>query len=162
MRSYWHIKCFNKAGELLWEEKDKPNIIHNDGEKAILSAYFATAQSGYGAPPANLYIGLRSGSLVDTDLLSTITEVTGSGYARIAVSTTTGFTLSLVSSNWQALSSTVTFTAAGTWTAATALFLCTASSGTSGNLISSVALAATRTLGVGDVIQASCFVTLSG
>ncbi|HEU4752649.1 MAG TPA: hypothetical protein VFU47_06025, partial [Armatimonadota bacterium] len=73
----------------------------------------------------------------------------------------TGFTLSQVSGDYRATSSTVTFTATGTWTSATAMFLCTVSAGTAGKLLASVALAATRSLVNGDTLQVSFFVTCS-
>lgn len=159
----WTIECRDAEGRLKWIENDRPNLLHDEGEQAILSAYFDTDLSGFGAPPANLYVGLRtsSPSIGESDTLSTLTEVSGTGYARGAVSTSSGFTLSQVSDAYRATSGNVVFTASGTWTAAAALFLCTVSSGTSGKLIASVALSTSRILASGDTLTVTCYVGLS-
>ena len=149
---------------LLWEMVDQHNLLHDEGEKFLLSASFATGESGYGPPPANLYLGLRSGSIAETDTLATITEVTGTGYARIAAATNGGFALSQgpqVSGDWQAKTGNLVFTAGGTWAAATAAFLASVSSGTSGKLLSSVALSTTRSLVNGDTLTASMTLVMS-
>jgi hypothetical protein len=159
----WDIECRDAQGRLKWIERNVPNLLHDEGEQAILSAYFDTDLSGFGAPPASLYAGLRtsSPSIAESDTLSTLTEVSGTGYARQAVSTTTGFTLSQVTDAYRATSGNIVFTASGTWTAAAAIFLCTVSSGTSGKLIASVALSTSRTLVNGDTLTCTCYVGLS-
>lgn len=161
MRTFYNLECRDANGDLKWAEYDRPNLLHDEGEEAVLSAYFDTDASGFGAPPANLYMGLRTNSPAEGDTLASgLTEVSGTGYARGAVSTTTGFTLSQVSGDWRATSGSVVFTASGTWTGATNLFLCTVSSGTSGKLIASVALSATRTLLSGDTLTVSTYCVL--
>ncbi len=163
LRSRWNIECRDKNGNLKWAEENVPNLLHDEGEQAILSAYFDTDLSGFGAPPASLYVGLRTSSpgIAESDALTTLTEVSGTGYARQAVSTTAGFTLSQVSDAYRATSGNVVFTASGTWSAAAALFLCTVSSGTSGKLIASVALSTSRTLVSGDTLTITLYVGLS-
>ena len=158
---YADVVCRDSSGAVKWAEYRRPNLFHDEGEQALLSAYFDTDLAGFGAPPANLYIGLRSGTLAEADTLATITEVTGTGYARSAVETTTGFTLSQVTGDYRATSTSEVFTASGSWTAATALFVTTASTGTAGKLIASVALSTTRTLVSGDTLTVSTYVSLS-
>jgi hypothetical protein len=162
LRSRWNIECRDKDGNLKWREENIPNLLHDEGEEAILSAYFDTDLSGFGAPPANLYVGLRSDAAAEADTLASgLDEISGTGYARQAVSTTTGFTLSQSGGDWRATSGSIVFTASGTWTAAVGMFVCTVSSGTSGKLIASVALSATRSLVSGDTLTTSCYVGLS-
>jgi hypothetical protein len=153
-----------------WQEVDPFNILHNEGEQAILSAYFATAMSGYGAPPANLYLGLDARvTPAEADALTSLSgEPSGSGYARKALSTAgTGasgqdFYINQPAAYYKADSKTVTFTASGgAWSAVTQLFLCTVSSGTAGKLVCTKALTASRTLQDGDSLNASMYIGLS-
>jgi hypothetical protein len=163
-RSYWNFEHRNYRGDILWEGSDVGNLLHDEGEQAMLSAYFDTDYAGFGAPPANLHFGLRQTAVgAEADTLATITEVTGTGYARQAVSTVTGFTMSQVTGDWRATSNNVTFTNSGgtNWAAAVALFLCTVATGTAGKLLSSAALQTTRTLAPGDSLTASTYIGLS-
>jgi hypothetical protein len=164
------IKHIDKDGNTLWEDHNIHNILHDEGEQAILSAYFATALSGYGAPPSNLYLGLDArASLNETDTLTSLSgEPSGNGYARQALSTAgTGvsgqdFYITQPAAYYQAQSKTVTFTCStSAWSGVTKLFLCTAAAGTTGKLICSLALSTTRTLQVGDSLQASMYIGLS-
>ena len=164
------IEHVDKNGRVLWAAEDLKNMLHDEGEQAILSAYFATTMTGYGAPPANLYLGLDArGSVAEADTLSSLSgEPSGNGYTRIALSTAgTGasgqdFYVNQPAAYYRADSKTVTFTASGgAWSAVTRLFLCTASSGTSGKLISTVDLSTSRTLKNGDSLNTSIYVGLS-
>jgi hypothetical protein len=162
LKTKWRVEHRNIKGELLYSEEDIPNILHDEGEQAILSAYFDTDLAGFGAPPASLHMGLRTNASAEGDTLASgLTEVSGTGYGRGAVSTTTGFTLSQVGGDYRATSTNVVFTATGTWTGAVALFLCTVTSGTAGKLIASIALSTTRTLVNGDTLTVSCYVVAS-
>src|SRR5690348_12026888 len=167
LKTFWNVQHRNGLGELLWEEKDIPNILHDDGSRHILANSFKTGDSFAGVP-SNDYIGLRSNSAAETDTLSSgLTELGAvNGYARNPVSTTTGFALSLISGGYKATSGNVVFTnsaAVGTnaWTAAVALFLATTIDNT-GKLISSAALSTSRTLLGQDTLTVSCFISMSG
>ena len=164
------IRHFDKNGNLLWEDLGRDNLLHDEGEQAILSAYFATAMSGYGAPPANLYLGLDARvTPAEADTLSSLSgEPSGNGYARSALATGgTGlsgqdFYINQPAAYYRADSKTITFAASGgNWSAVTQLFLCTVSSGTAGKIIATVALSASRTLLNGDSMQASIYAGLS-
>ena len=161
----------DKNGNILWSAEGIDNMLHDEGEMAILSAYFATGLAGYGAPPANLYFGLDARTtLVEADNLAALVgEVTTtSGYARQAVATTeagtsgAAFYINQPAAYYRADSKTVTFTASGAaWPAVKNLFLCTVSAGSTGKLISSLALTADRTLQDGDSLNASMYLGLS-
>jgi hypothetical protein len=164
------VRCYDKFGRLKWEDLGLKNILHDEGEQALLSAYFATAMSGYGPPPANLYLGLDNrASLTESDTLTSLSgEPSGLGYARKALSTAgTGlsgqdFYINQPAAYYRADSKVVTFTASGgAWVSVSKLFLCTVLSGTAGKLISSLALSATRTLQDGDSLNASMYVGMS-
>lgn len=164
------VRHFDKYGRLKWEELGIDNILHDEGEQAILSAYFATAMSGFGPPPANLYLGLDARvTLAEADtLLSLSGEPSGLGYARKALSTAgTGlsgqdFYINQPAAYYRADSKVVTFTASGgAWVSVSKLFLCTVLSGTAGKLISSLPLSATRTLQDGDSLNTSMYVGMS-
>ena len=162
--------CRDKNGKEKWREENLVNMLHDEGEQAILSAFFATTMSGYGAPPANLYLGLDTSTrtLAEADTLAVVTENSGKGYARAALSTAgTGLTgqdfyITQPTTYYQAQSKTITWTCSeSAWTAVTKLFLCTVSTGTAGKLICSVALSTTRTLNPGDTIQCAMYIGLS-
>lgn len=176
--SVWTVKHWrkNEAGiyELIWDETaiDK-NILHDTGEIAILSAFFATTMSNYGAPPANLYLGLdRRASLAETDTLATLVELSKSGYSRKAVSSAgTGasgqdFYINQPAAYYRADSKTVQWTAGENWTDDVKnIFLCTDSvavvDGAGDHLIASLALSTARTLLSGDKLDGSIYIGLS-
>jgi Tfp pilus assembly major pilin PilA len=127
-------------------------LIHTEGLQFMLEVCFTKQQT----VPTNYYIGLATDALlVDTDTLSTLTEVTGTGYARQAVASgATDFTSASTGTNDRKITTkSVTFTAtASDWTGAKTVFLCTVTSGTSGKLIQYAPLSATRTLANGDTL----------
>lgn len=171
--SFKHIR----NGKIIWEQKNVDNLLHDQGEIALLSAYFATAMATYGAPPANLYLGLDAryggAGLAEGDTLASLSsEPVGlSGYSRQALSTGgTGlagqdFYINQPAAYYRADGKTITWTAGENWTAVTDMFLCTVISGTGGKLICSLPLTASRTLlsdGVNnDSLQASIQIGLS-
>jgi len=165
------VRHLDRDGKLLWSADGLDNMLHDQGETAILSAYFATTMATYGAPPANLYFGLDARTtLVEADTLASLVGeiTTTSGYSRQAVATsgpgTTGqdFYINQPAAYYRADSKTVTFTASGAaWSVAKNLFLCTVTSGSTGKLICSLALTADRTLQDGDSLNASMYIGLS-
>lgn len=166
---HWIIKHL-REGKVIWQEELLKNILHDEGEQAILSAYFATAMTGFGAPPANLYIGLDTRvSLAEADTLADLVgEPAVGGYTRQAVSTAgTGvagqdFYINQPAAYYRADSKTVTFTASGAdYPAVTKVFICTVVSGTAGKLICSLALSGSRTVKDGDSLQTSMQTGLS-
>ena len=164
------ISHIDKQGNILWEAKNLDNILHDEGEQALLSAYFATTMSGFGSPPASIYLGLDArGSVVEADTLANLSgePTTKIGYERKALSTAgTGangqdFYINQPAAYYRADGKTVIYTAGEDWTAVTQLFLCTVLSGTAGKLIATVALSASRTLLSGDSLNASMYIGLS-
>lgn len=153
----------DRNGNVLWE-RTVPNLFHDEGERWLLANSLDTNDAAAGVG-ASIYAGLRSNSAAETDTLASgTTELASSGYARQAVSTTTGHTLTQVGGDWRATSGTITWTnnSGGAWTGAVAGFICTVSSGTSGLLIASFALTVTRTLqGFGDSMNFSYYVSVS-
>lgn len=167
----WHV-VHRRKDKVLWEAELTPNILHNEGEAAILSAYFdldfadpsGKGASYYGAAPSNLYIGLDArGSLAETDVLPVTGEPTTTGYARQAVSTTSGWTMAKDSGDWKATSSTETFgpSAGYNFPEVDNAFLCSVASGNSGLLIASVALSQARTVLDGESLDVTIGIKLS-
>jgi hypothetical protein len=138
--------------------------MQQEGIQNILQVALSELQSPLGA--GAFYIGLcTDATLVKNGTLTTLTEVTGTGYARQPVaSSAVGFPSDAAVSNnaWHLATLTVTFTAGGTWTGAVAAFLCTVSSGTSGKLICAATLSATRTLVLNDTLNVSFDITWTG
>lgn len=153
----WYNIAHIRAGEVIWESGWGPNDLADEGENDILSVYLRGATA-----PTSFYFALAGADPGETGTLATMTEVTGTGYARIAVArnTTDWPTLALDSGDFKATSATKTFTAGGNWTNATHLVLCTAASGTAGKLVAYKALGATRSLINTDQLAVSMAVKL--
>ena len=97
-----------------------------------------------GTPPANLYLGLFSSQTASTVPARTATggavpvgwtEVTGTGYARIAVTSANWGAASTSGSSRKITSAQKTYTAGGVWDAANGFFLATASASGVGDII---------------------------
>lgn len=149
---------------LKFNQKNLPNALMNEGEQEFIELFFRNNAS-FGAGPFHFGLGNNGGSPgipAETATLSTITEVSGSGYARVSVArgTTDWGAATLDSGDYQTTSATKSFNATGNWTAADYLFLTDVSSGTSGNLIAAVALSASRTLVNGDRLDVSMIVKI--
>lgn len=176
--SQWEIRHWRMGKDglyhLIWEDiAIDRNILHDTGEIAILSAFFATNMTNYGAPPANHYLGLDTrAALAEADTLATLTELTKSGYERKACSSAgTGaagqdFYINQPAAYYRADSKTVQWTAGEDWvTAVKNIFLCTDVTAVvddvSKHLIASLALSANRTLLNTDKLDGSMFIGLS-
>lgn len=175
--SRWVVRHWRKVDgiwQMIWEDDGRnKNILHTTGENAILSAFFATAFSNYGAPPANLYLGLdKRASLAEGDTLATLDEISKTGYERKAViSGGTGaggqdFVLATHNGYQEVTSKVVTWTAGENWVDALKyIFLCTditaVTDGDGEHLVCSLALSANRTLLNGDKLEGSMIIGLS-
>lgn len=138
-----HVDC---DGTILWERKDIDNTLHINGELFLLSVAFSTA--GSISVPSSYYIGMDNRATLSlNDTFSSLSnEPTQNGYLRQSVSSANGFTISTVDSNYRAISSTLTFSAAGgSWGPVKNVFLGTTATN-SGYLLSSVALDNSRTV----------------
>jgi len=169
-----HWRKFNGIYRLIWgEEAQDRNLLHDTGEIALLSAFFATTMTNYGAPPANLYLGLdKRASLAEADTLATLDELSKSGYERKALSSAgTGaagqdFFIDQPAAYYRAESAVVVWTAGEDWVDAVKnIFLCTdetaTTDGDGDHLICSLALAAARTLTADDKINGSLYIGMS-
>ena len=148
---YFDLVCRDAQGNVLWSETATNNLA-DGGENMFLDVALRA-----GTAPTNFYIALYNYTPVETDTLSTLTgEPSTNGYARSLVerSATSWPTLALDSGDYRATSSTETFTASGgSWGPVTYATLVTASSGTSGILVSYAALSTSRTLASGESLQ---------
>jgi len=136
--------------------------LHQEGLQHLLELLSHRQET-----PADYYIGLAvDASLAENASLASITEVSGTGYARLLVEdTTVGFPTSesTGTNDWRTILKTVTFTGgAGGWTGANTAFLCTVSSGTAGKLIASFPLSSTRTLAENDTLDITMTLELDG
>lgn len=130
------------------------NALADEGEIDILDVYFDDV-----AVRTTLYLRLYNDTPIETDTLATLTgEVTGTGYTGVAV--TRGTDWSQPTAAGGTVTGTKTFTAGGTWTAATNLILATVQTGTAGLHLAWAALSATRTLQNGDSLDTTLTVTL--
>ncbi len=177
--SVWNIRHLRKNPrtglyEIIWSQRAiDENILHDTGEIAILSAFFATTMSLYGTPPANHYLGLdKRVSLAEADTLATLDEITKSGYERKVLSSAgTGasgqdFYINKPAAYYRAESAVVEWTAGEDWidellNIFLATHLTAVADANDTHLICSLALSAGRTLLNGDKLQGSMYIGLS-
>lgn len=161
----YDVKCFDKDGNLKWEESCD-NAVYDGGEQLILDIALRGA-----AAPASWYIGLLKNSLTalpaETTTMTGLTLATNEpasgtepGYARQAVNrdaTAGGWpTLALDAGDYMATSRTVTFTASGAWTGTIRHMFLTTTSPTAdatGVLVSAAQLSQDRLLANGDSLN---------
>jgi hypothetical protein len=145
------FRAFDKDGRLLWEELDRKNNLADEGEYLFLDVTLRQASQ-----PTNYFLRLFNDTPTETDTLGDLTgEPTQNGYAAQTVeANATGWpTLALDSGDYQATSSTETFSASGgSWGPVTYCVLATSTDG-SGKLVSYVALSQSRTLNSGESLQ---------
>ena len=119
--------------------------LYDEGATDILSVYFQATSA-----PATFYAFLGAGTrpTSDTTVMSGVTEVSGTSYARqsAARGNTDWPTVALVSGEVCVDSKQLTFTAGGTWTTYTYVGLTTALSGTAGKFIASWDVGTARAL----------------
>lgn len=155
----WDFECYDKKGNLLWEERDRENNLADEGEENMIDLYLRAQNA-----PAQFYIRLFNDTPVDTDTISDLTgEASGNGYAAQLVPRSTGGwpTLVLDSGDFQATSSQETFVASGgSWGPVTYAVL-TTSTDSSGLLIAYVALSQTRTINDGESLKITIKVKLA-
>ena len=148
------FRAFDKDGNLIWEELDRPNNLADEGEELFLDVALRGATA-----PTNFYLRLFNDTPTETDTLGSLTgEPTDHGYASCTVeANTTGWpTLALDSGDFQATSSTETFTASGgSWGPVTYCVLATST-----KLVSYVVLSTPRTLASGESLQVTYKVKL--
>lgn len=145
----------DKDGNIIEESDWLENHITDDGLEQLYDVYFR----GAAAPDSDFEVGLNTLSLAQTSSYVDLTEVTGTGYAREALtrdSTATGFpTLTLDSGDMQVTSATVTFenTGSSAWDEAVDGFLVSNDVGDGYVLISFRPLSTARTLQSGDTLE---------
>lgn len=177
--SIWNIRHLRRNPhtglyEIIWgQHAVDENILHDTGEIAILSAFFATGYTNYGAPGANHYLGLdKRAAIAEADTLATLEEVSKSGYERKALLSSEGggaeddFYINQPAAYYRADSAVVEWTAGENWVDELLnIFLATdltaVVDGDGDHLICSLILSAGRTLLNGDKLQGSMYIGLS-
>ncbi len=101
-------------GKVLFTEMRK-NILVDSGEKAMVDTFLRGQEATY-FPVTDFYMGLYSGSISESTILTTVPgEPSSNGYVRqIVERTTAGWpTLEQDEGDWRAVSKEVTFTSTG-------------------------------------------------
>jgi hypothetical protein len=138
--------------EDVFTKKDLFNSVTDQGANSMFAVYFAGAGTGYnsqsGAKSNNWYMGLTVSA---PGAASTLASISGIEIASPGNQPTTGNAVRkaitwVFDTNRHVKSGNIVWTASASWSVgATHLFLCDASSGTSGVLFNYLALSATRT-----------------
>ena len=147
------IQHWDYDGNLLWEQKNIKNMLHQEGEEFLLMAAF-TGGPNSTVIPENYYLRLDNRQVIAVpDILDNlIGEPTSGGYERQAVSSSGDFSLNFESNHYIANSPIVVFrSTVGNWGPVTNLFLATTNDNT-GFLISSVVLNTPLTMATGNNI----------
>jgi len=151
----------HRDGKIIYEETNKPNLLHVGGEQKILGILFT---KNLVSVPDTYYLGVdaRTSLSANDTLASLINEPNSGGYNRQAVSSTGGFTIETSGTIVKAKTGVITFSCtSGSWPQAKNLFLCDVGSGTSGTLYSSVVLSSPFTLNSGESITLKFSMALS-
>jgi hypothetical protein len=147
----FHWKHIAADGKTVIDEWDTQNALADEGESVFLDCTLRATTC-----PTTFYLRLYNDTPVETDTLATLTgEPSTNGYAvqEITRNSSGWPTLALDSGDYQATSSTETFSASGgSWGPVTYAVLAT-SSDTSGKLIAYTALSTSRTLATGESLQ---------
>jgi hypothetical protein len=138
------FSVLNEKKEIIYQEKNIHNILHQEGELLILSVLFTGS-----AAPSSYYIGLDNRpTLAFTNTLSSLSnEPTSYGYSRQQI-LPAEFNINFTSgSNYQVTGPVINFSATtNQWGPVQNLFLTNVSSGNGGTLISSARLAESITV----------------
>lgn len=141
-----------RDGQVIWEIRDKKNLLMNEGQRAILETFFRDRGSNYFGM-TNFWIGMFRGTVSKTTVLSTIpNEPSGNGYVRQEVErSAVGFpTIEQVDGDWRIVSKETIMTATGGDVGpVNGAFLCTSSDNT-GILVGSLSFGIERTVMSGD------------
>ncbi len=142
--------------KIIWEQHNILNLLHDAGEKFLLSALFAGGNPNIYIP-TNYYIGLDNrATITSTDTMSTIIgEPNVNGYLRQPLSVVSnGWTIEIVNSIWRATGNIITFSAQGSggWGPVKNIFL-TDKIDNSGALIASAPLTTIISLAAGEAIN---------
>lgn len=147
-----------KPFELANEQPFELNFMADEGESLVLDGFWRAATI-----PSAFFLGLLSATPTETSTLSSVTEVTGTGYARKSLTrNSTNFpTLALVSGDFKVSMLTQTFACtSGTWSTATYAYWASTSDNT-GKLIAAIALGTSRTLTGTDTLAVDYAMTAS-
>ena len=164
MKDNWHgimkildITHHDAKGNLIWEDHNIHNILHQDGEEFLLRAAF---QGGGSAWPSNdiipeyYYLGMDNRQVVSSEdtLDDLIGEPAGSGYERQAVSSHDDFAVNYENSHFVATSPIVAFRATtGSWGPVSNVFISDKNDNT-GYLIATAVLTTAIEMNSGDSV----------
>ena len=147
------IQHKSPQGDVLWEDRNIHNILHQDGEEFLLRAAFTGGVEST-IVPEEYYLGMDNRLLVtaEDNLDSLIGEPSSGGYDRQAVNSSGDFSVNFENDHWVAVSPIVAFQATtGNWGPVGNLFL-TDQSGSTGFLISTAVLSTSISVNSGDSV----------
>ena len=147
------IQHRNSKGEILWEDKNILNILHQDGEEFVLRAAFTGGQVST-IIPENYYLGLDNRATVVA--ANTMDDLIGEpsvtrGYERQAVGSSGDFAINFQTDHYVATSPIVAFRADETWGPVRNLFI-TDQSDNTGYLIASAVLTSAIEVNAGESV----------
>jgi hypothetical protein len=115
-----------RDGEVIWEERNLHNLLHQDGEEFMLRAVFQGGPLENPTIPEYYYLGLdnRQSLSIEDTITDLVGEPAGSGYQRQAVSSETDFAINFETDHFVATSPIVAFQATvGSWGPVSNLFI---------------------------------------
>lgn len=145
-----HKDCL---GNIIWEEKNIKNILHQEGEQFLLQAAFVGGKNST-IIPNFYYLGLDRRQQVNVDdvMNDLIGEPFGGGYQRAELASSGDFAINFIQDHYVATSPIVAFrSTVGSWGPVSNLFL-TAEVQNTYRLISTAVLSDVISLNVGDSV----------
>ena len=147
------VQHLDVKGNVLWEDKNIRNFLHQDGEEYMLRAAFTGGRVST-IIPDSYYLGLDNRLAVNTDqqISDLIGEPSSNGYERQAVNSSGDFAINFEQDHFIATSPIVAFrSTTGDWGPVSNLFL-TDKEDNSGFLISTAVLNTAITVSVGEQV----------
>lgn len=149
------IWCCDADENVLWKRENIRNTLHMEGQQFMLLSLFQGGASANPYIPINYFLGLDNRPEVKAeDTLGGLSgEPLANGYARQAISSTTGFNVQPLDNTWRATTPVATFRASGGgWGPVRNLFLAT-SADTNGYLISTANLGSSFVVNDGQLVN---------
>lgn len=147
------VQHLDGNGNVLWQDKNILNFLHQDGEEYMLRAAFTGGRVST-IIPDSYYLGLDNRLLIQAEdqMANLIGEPSSNGYERQSVNSSGDFAINFESDHYIATSPIVAFRATvGAWGPISNLFL-TDVEDNSGFLISTATLSTAITVNAGESV----------
>jgi len=101
IQGYYDVKCYDKDGNLKWEEK-APNLVTAVGKGALFDYYFGATGTGGGTASGANYLGLVGSASATANYVQSDTISSHTGWIEVGGTNAPAYTGNRQSPNWSA------------------------------------------------------------